>query len=46
MKQMIKVCSIAILFSLSLTACSTITSAYESVSTTVSEAFKSDDTKK
>ena len=29
-----------------LSACSTLTSAYESVSTTVSDAFKSDDAKK
>ena len=31
---------------LSLSACSTLSSAYDSVSTTVSDVFKSDDAKK
>ena len=31
---------------MSLSACSTLTSAYDSVSSTVSDAFKSDDAKK
>ena len=31
---------------LSLSACSTISSAYDSVATTVTDAFKSDDAKK
>lgn len=46
MTRFIKLSSIALLVTLGLTGCSTLSAAYESVATTVSDAFKSDDAKK
>jgi len=48
MFRYIKITQIALCITMvmSLSACSTLTSAYESVSTSVSDAFKSDDAKK
>jgi len=48
MFRYIKITQIALCITMvmSLSACSTLTSAYESVSTSVSDAFKSDEAKK
>lgn len=48
MPRYIRFMSIAVYMAaaLSLSACSTISSAYDSVATTVTDAFKSDDAKK
>jgi len=46
MSKTIKIVSIVFCLSFLTTGCSTLTSGYESVSTTVGDWFKSDDAKK